>query len=56
MDSGAAPAGDLIEIDAVALVSAAEAAAGVTLGPALRAALADSAAATADYVASAAAV
>ena len=55
MDSGAAPAGDLIEIDALALVSAAEAAAGVTLGPALRAALADSAAATADYVASAAA-
>ena len=53
--SGTASAGDSVEIDTVALVSAAEAASGVTLGVSLAAALADSTAATADYVASAAA-
>jgi len=53
--SGTAAAGDSVEIDATKLVTAAEAAAGVTLGPSLAAALADSTAATADYVAAAAA-
>ena len=53
--SGTASAGDSVQIDTVALVTAAEAAAGVTLGASLAAALADSTAATADYVARAAA-
>ena len=53
--NGTASAGDSVEIDTAALVTAAEAAANVTLGASLAAALADSTAATAEYVASAAA-
>ena len=51
MANGTASAGDPVDIDTMALVTAAEAAANVTLGESLTAALASSTAATADYVA-----
>ena len=51
MANGTASAGDPVDIDTMALVTAAEAAANVTLGESLTAALANSTAATADYVA-----
>ena len=54
MANGTASAGDPVDIDTMALVIMAEAAANVTLGGSLATALANSTAATADYVANAA--